>query len=473
MEWKGHKDADHVLSWLEQAAADQYAKDKRLDPFATSMRDFDDVSPNLQDIRSGQLPNVSDPQQRITDLKSAGFVEGGGTTLSPLGTSTLAAWEKYGAANSEKKAELIRHLLLLLEARQLDNSGYAKFFEYWGELREYFDPIELIHNWDALYVLNYLDWPRNNFCPGDRYRTENTPVSDIKFDLTNFAKDVGASEQAIEGAKRIEGAIKGKIPRGRHRATFCEALEIILSNGSATKNIITHFGIPKKPKSWEHLSETQKGQIEKILYKYSIPKVEVSENVPSPNEAAQEYSNEQEETKANKQELLLPEDIDFSNVLIDVSKLKDALGLKTRSHSSYRNKKIDYVEKAADTDAVGRLGEQFALAYEQWRLRNHPELSRYIKHISKDDDSAGYDIESFELDGTPRFLEVKSTLGTMGNPFFISANEIETAQEKGKQYIILRVSNLEKNPKCCEIRFPFEDTLELTPSTFTAIFKSL
>ena len=471
MEWKRHQDADRVISWLEQTAADRYAKDKRLDPFATSMRDFDDVSPNLKDIQSGKTPEVSDIRQRITDLKSAGFVEESETRLSPLGTSTLTAWEKHEVANTEKKDELIRHLLLLLEALKLGNSDYTKFFEYWGELREYFDPMELIDNWDALYILNYLDFPRNNYFPGNCYRKENTPVSDIKFELTNFANDVGNSARAIQGAKRIERAIVGKIPRGRHRATFCEALEIILSNGSAMNEITTRFGIPERPRAWKHLSETQKSKIEKMLYDYSILNSGVPENESSPNDATQEYSVEQKETKVDKQELRLHDNIDFSNVLIDVSMLKDALELKTLARNNYRNKKIDYVEQATDTDTIGRLGEQFALGYERWRLRDYPELLRNIKHISEEDDSAGYDIESFELDGTPRFIEVKSTLGRLETRFFISANEIETAKEKGDQYIILRVSNLEEDPKCCEIRFPFEDTLELIPSTFIANFK--
>ena len=472
MEWKGHEDSDRVLSWLEQAAVDRYANDKRLDPFATSMRDFDDVSPKLQDIRSENLPKVTDQNQRVVDLKSAGFVKRDETILSPLGASTLAAWEEYGVANTDIGDELSRHLLLLVEARQLKDPIYAKFSKYWSEIRDHFDPLQLINNWDSLYVLNYLDYQRNKFCPGDRYRIEKSPVSDIKFDLVDFALNVTASDQAKKGARRIERAIKEKIPRGRHRATFCEALEIILSNGSATRNIIHNFGIPHKPQSWVSLSKDQKGVVEKIVYEYSIQTVKDPEYEPSSTEETDEYADDERRIyKSDKQEFALPENIDFSNVLLEVPKLKDTLKLNIGGRSGHGNKKIDYVKKSVSTDAVGRLGEQFALDYEQWRLRDFPELSSKIKHIAKDDDSAGYDIESFEPDGTPRFLEVKSTLGQMENPFFISANEVETAKEKGQQYIILRVSRLERDPKCCELRYPFEDILELTASTFIVTFR--
>ena len=52
-----------------------------------------------------------------------------------------------------------------------------------------------------------------------------------------------------------------------------------------------------------------------------------------------------------------------------------------------------------------------------------------MKQISKEDSSAGYDILSYEIDGTPKFIEVKSTISE--NPsqmrFFISENEVSKA----------------------------------------------
>lgn len=453
MEWKGHRDASRVLMWLEQTATEHHVKERRLDPFATSMRDFDDVSPNLKNIRAGQPLTVTDPRQRITDLRGAGLIESNGTTLSVLGVSTLDAWEKYGVANAEKEDELSRHVLLLKEAQRLGDSKYMDFFDYWGEMRKHFDPSELINNWDALYVLNYLDYRRSDFCPGDRYRAENIPVSDINFDLVKFAKSVSGSEQAVMGAEHIEHAIKWKIPRGRHRATFCGALEIILSKGSFTRYMIDHYGFPENPRIWSSLSQAQGSKVERIV---------------SDNFAAREG------IQTSVREISLPENIDFSKVLTDIPELEGKYKpepTKDSQRGGKRAKKVDYINETIQNDAVGRLGEEFAFAYEQWRLRDHPELLEKIKHISKENDSAGYDISSYELNGTPRFLEVKSTLGNMENQFFVTENELKTAKEKGEQYVILRVSNLESNPKCCEIRFPFEGVLDLSPSTYTATFR--
>ena len=121
---------------------------------------------------------------------------------------------------------------------------------------------------------------------------------------------------------------------------------------------------------------------------------------------------------------------------------------------------------------MGKLGEKFGLAYEKWRLRDHPELLKKVRHVSEEDDTLGYDIESIELDGLPRYVEVKGTLGPLESRFFLSANEMICAEKNGDKYVLLRVGQLADNPKCCEIRHPFEG-LELKPANYSVIFKAV
>ena len=70
MDWTGLGLRDSVVAWLEDAAGARYAQDRRLDPFATSMRDFDDASAHLKAIKSGNPPAMTDARQRITDTKT-------------------------------------------------------------------------------------------------------------------------------------------------------------------------------------------------------------------------------------------------------------------------------------------------------------------------------------------------------------------------------------------------------------------
>ena len=466
MDWTGTGLRERVLSWLEQTAEDRYARDKRLDPFATSMRDFDDVSPNLVSIRAGHPLDVTDPRQRITDLKNAGLILENGSSLTELGSAVLDAWERYGVASNSKGDELARLLLMALEARRIKDTGFAEFYEYWEDLRTYFNPLELIHNWDALYALNYLDFPREGFAPGVAYRDKSVPATEIEFDLAEYARNTATSSKAIEGGERIENAIGGKIPRGRHRATFCMALEIAISNGHSAPSILESFGIPKKPGIWAAFNETDKAKILAIINDYELEVESPVAEIGTTPVISEQSSGD----KNTKPALVLPENIDFSQVLVIPPVPKVA---KTTTASGKGGaKKIDYQQRAQSNDAIGKLSEDFAVAFERWRLKDHPDLLKKLRHVSKEDDSLGYDIESFELDGTPRFVEVKGTLGPMESRFFLSANELACAQSRGEQYVILRVAQLQKGPICCEIRHPFDGKLELIPTEYSVTFKS-
>jgi len=93
---------------------------------------------------------------------------------------------------------------------------------------------------------------------------------------------------------------------------------------------------------------------------------------------------------------------------------------------------------------LGEGGEELVLEYEREKLKEHPELLSKIRHISKENDNAGYDIVSFTEDGKEMFIEVKTTRGGKNTPFFLSSNEFETAMNNVGKYYIYRV--YEYNP---------------------------
>ena len=62
-------------------------------------------------------------------------------------------------------------------------------------------------------------------------------------------------------------------------------------------------------------------------------------------------------------------------------------------------------------------------------------------------DGLGYDIESFEEDGSPRRIEVKSTNAGASSPFMLSPNEVLRSLALGSSYRLYRVYSLRTRPK--------------------------
>jgi hypothetical protein len=466
MDWAGLGLAAEAIAWLEDVPQHRYVRDARLDPFATSMRDFDDVAPNLKALRGGSLPAVSDPVQRLGDLRAAGLASEATANLSPLGIAVLDGWERLGVDNARKDDELSRLLIFVLEGRRTKSPEVEAFIAYWADIRSNFDPYATIENWDALYALNYMDFARAGFVPGRTFRDFGVPIEAIEFDIADFARSTGASESAVEGGARVERAIAGKVPRGRHRATFCMALEIEAGGAEAASVILRRFGTPRRPRSWKSFSDDQKLKINTIVATYALPLEPVTAAAP-PATRDGSINNDGAIGQRTHDPLTLPNVIDFNQVLVPAPSAPPERGGGQGKGTGPR--KRDYVQQARDDDEVGRLGEIFALQYERWRLRDHPELADRVRHVAETDDTLGYDIESFELNGEVRYIEVKTTTSTLDSRFFVSSNELDSAARLGSQYVILRVCQITTQPRCCEYRFPFTGKLILTASTYVAV----
>jgi hypothetical protein len=58
-----------------------------------------------------------------------------------------------------------------------------------------------------------------------------------------------------------------------------------------------------------------------------------------------------------------------------------------------------------------------------------------VRHVALvEGDGAGYDVKSFQLDGTHRFIEVKTTRDRAESAFFITANEVEFPKTHAATY---------------------------------------
>lgn len=107
------------------------------------------------------------------------------------------------------------------------------------------------------------------------------------------------------------------------------------------------------------------------------------------------------------------------------------------------NQDIDYANLHKFLIEIGNLGEAFVYDREKMKLAG-TKYEEYVSNLPARDHKNGYDILSYDLDGTELYIEVK-TETEVGNDFYMSDNEFKTAQRlksEQKKYLIYRVHNI-------------------------------
>jgi|TARA_B100000749_G_C18445824_1_gene474228 hypothetical protein len=133
--------------------------------------------------------------------------------------------------------------------------------------------------------------------------------------------------------------------------------------------------------------------------------------------------------------------------------------------------KYDVAQRDARNRALGKAGEERVLSHERARLASagRADLAREVRWTSAEDgDGYGYDISSFEADGTERLLEVKTTNGWERTPFHITANELSVAENKRDHWHLIRLWDFARQPKAFCLRPPLNAHADLSPTSFLA-----
>ncbi|MGQ7373704.1 DUF3883 domain-containing protein [Streptococcus suis] len=152
-------------------------------------------------------------------------------------------------------------------------------------------------------------------------------------------------------------------------------------------------------------------------------------------------------------------------------KSNDTLGVITTDQSIKRKdlraqfspKKIDWQGLNGRRTELGRLGEEFIIRFETNRVLKFAEQDAdKIIHLSEEQgDGAGYDIISINEDGSDRYIEVKTTKGSLDTPFYMSENEktfFEIHKNEGDLFIY-RVYNFDEVTKTGKVEIISADRL--------------
>lgn len=189
------------------------------------------------------------------------------------------------------------------------------------------------------------------------------------------------------------------------------------------------------------------------------------ENDPSIEEIFTEFAEE----PANAR--LKP--VDFNRWTVDFPRALDRV---EEPIIEYRRKisHVNFLKKEQENKRLGYLGEELVMEYEKWRLLNHGKenLADKVEWISKDyGDGAGFDILSKNLNGTDRYIEVKTTKLGKFTPIYLTANELKFSQEKEKDFYLYRVFEFSKAPKLFNSNGRLDALCRIEPVTYIGKFK--
>lgn len=109
----------------------------------------------------------------------------------------------------------------------------------------------------------------------------------------------------------------------------------------------------------------------------------------------------------------------------------------------------DYDAVHRENSQLGRAGERSVVESERSRLRNagRSDLAELVEHVAvTQGDGLGYDVLSFEVDGTERFIEVKTTRYASSSPFYASANEVDRSVVLAERYWLYRLFSFGATP---------------------------
>lgn len=140
----------------------------------------------------------------------------------------------------------------------------------------------------------------------------------------------------------------------------------------------------------------------------------------------------------------------------------------TFSSNNKGSGKTDFEKEARKRKKLGDRGEKIVMDIEKRRLiqAGRKDLAKKIERVSLKSDSLGYDILSYEVDGTKRFIEVKATRSKVGAAnFFYTANELRTAQETNNYFIYMVYDVISESPKVWPIKNPFNPQNKYTVKT--------
>ena len=171
--------------------------------------------------------------------------------------------------------------------------------------------------------------------------------------------------------------------------------------------------------------------------------------------------------------IIIPEKtgFNFNQFIVDPPKVNFVAEPKAPYHRS--PVRTNYLEREQKNSQLGSLGEELVMEFEKWHLINagKEKLAEQIRWISKEEgDGAGFDILSRNLNGTDKYIEVKTTKLGKETPIFFSKNELDFSVEKSNDFHLYRLFNFEEQARMFTRNGALNQICNSVPVSFKGYF---
>jgi hypothetical protein len=121
--------------------------------------------------------------------------------------------------------------------------------------------------------------------------------------------------------------------------------------------------------------------------------------------------------------------------------------------------------------SLGEAGERWVTQIERAELvaAGRADLAGRVEWTSRDrGDGFGYDIASFQADGMPIQIEVKTTNLGPRSPFYVTRNEVAKSEEFVDSYRLYRVFDFARDARVFVVPGPVRDGFSIEPMIYEA-----
>ena len=135
--------------------------------------------------------------------------------------------------------------------------------------------------------------------------------------------------------------------------------------------------------------------------------------------------------------------------------------------------KINYLEREQKNSKLGLLGEEFVLEFEKWNLikSGKENLAKDVRWVSQEEgDGLGFDILSRNINGTDKYIEVKTTKLGKETPFYFTRNELTFSNKNSHNFHLYRLFNFEENAKLFFKNGSLDTICQSVPITYKGFF---